>query len=197
MKVIGITGGVGCGKSMVLDLISANFNAYVIRADEVGRLILQKGEEGYNKVVSVFGNEILDENEEIDRKKLAQIVFNDRRKLDILNGIEHPIIKNVIINEMHRISSLCSYKYFFVEAALLFEDHYDEFCDEVWYIYADEQVRINRLKTSRNYSDEKIADIMRNQLSENEFRRKCHKTIDNSMSQEETLTQLKKILVEV
>ncbi len=197
MKVIGITGGVGCGKSTVLDLITDNFNAYVIKADEVGRHILAKGEEGYQKVVAEFGAGILDADYEIDRRKLAQLVFNDRHKLERLNSIEHPIIKKLIIDELHAVKAAGEYEFLFVEAALIYEEHYDEFCDEVWFVYANESVRRQRLKQSRSYTDEKISDIIRNQMSEKEFRQKCDRLIDNSGSQELTLAQLKKILVEV
>jgi dephospho-CoA kinase len=197
MKVIGITGGVGCGKSTVLDLIADNFNAYVIKADEVGRHILAKGEEGYQKVVAEFGAGILDADYEIDRRRLAQLVFNDRHKLERLNSIEHPIIKKLIIDELHAVKAAGEYEFLFVEAALIYEEHYDEFCDEVWFVYANESVRRQRLKQSRSYTDEKISDIIRNQMSEKEFRQKCDRLIDNSGSQELTLAQLKKILVEV
>lgn len=196
MKVIGITGGVGCGKSTVLDLITENFNAYIVKADEVGRVILQNGEEGYKEVVKEFGKEILDDSLEIDRGKLAAIVFADVRKLNQLNAIEHPIIKKRILKCLEDKKKSGEYDYFFVEAALIFEDNYDKFCDEVWYIYTNESVRRQRLKSSRNYSDEKISNIIKNQMSEDEFRQKCDYTIDNSFSTKETLVQLKKILVE-
>ena len=78
----------------------------------------------------------------------------------------------------------------FVEAALLIEDHYDEICDELWYIYADERVRRARLKSDRNYTDERIDGIMENQLSEEEFSEACDFEIDNSGEFEETKKQI-------
>lgn len=195
MKVIGITGGVGCGKSMVLDLIKDNFNAYIIKADDVGRNILDKDTPGYKKVVELFGEELLDENGLINRNKLADIVFHNKNKLMVLNSIVHPLVKKTIVEKMAHVRCEGQYDYFIIEAALLLEDHYEVFCDEIWYIYADEEKRIERLKKSRGYSDEKINGIMRNQLSEDEFREKCNHIIDNSKSAEETLEQLKKRLV--
>lgn len=196
MKVIGITGGVGCGKSMVLDLIKENFNAYIVKADDVARHVLDKGEEGYYRVLDFFGDEILDENSQINRNRLAEIVFNDSEKLGVLNGIVHPVVKENIKKEMSSIRSCGKYDYFIVEAALLFDDHYESFCDEVWYIYADYDVRVKRLIESRGYSLQKIAGIMGNQMSEEEFREKSDYVIDNSNGIEETLAQLKKKLVE-
>lgn len=195
MKVIGITGGVGCGKSTVLDLIQENFNAYVVKADDVGRNVLDKDTVGYNQVVGVFGDNILQENGEIDRKKLAEIVFNNNNKLMVLNSIVHPLVKNKIVEDMGNVRCSEKYDFYILEAALLFEDHYEIFCDEVWYIYADEKVRTMRLKDARGYSEEKIASIMKNQLSESAFRMKCDKVIENNSSREDVLVQLKKMLV--
>lgn len=195
MKVIGITGGVGCGKSTVLDLIKDNFNAYVIKADDVGKNVLDKDTPGYRQVVELFGTEILAPTGDIDRGHLAQIVFNNRNKLIVLNSIVHPMVKKTIVEELTRIRCEEGYDFFVIEAALLLEDHYEVFCDEIWYVYADEKVRRERLKSSRGYSDEKITGIMANQLSEEEFRNRCDCVLDNGKSVEETLNQLKKMLV--
>lgn len=195
MKVIGITGGVGCGKSTVLDLIEKNFNAYVIKADEVGRHVLDKGTKGYEQFVTLFGETFLNSQGEVDRERLSREVFHNAGKLAALNSIVHPLVKKYIIEEMARIRCLEQHDYFFVEAALLFEDHYELFCDEVWYIYADESSRRARLAHSRGYSDEKTDSIMKNQLGEETFRERCDYVLDNSGSMEETFEQLKKKLV--
>jgi len=195
MKVIGITGGVGCGKSTVLDLVEKNFNEYVIKADEVGRHVLDKETKGYAQFVTLFGEAFLNGQGEVDREKLAREVFRNAGKLAVLNSIVHPLVKKYIVEEMARVRCMGRYDYFFVEAALLFEDHYELFCDEVWYIYADEVSRRARLLDSRGYSDEKTDSIMRNQLSEELFRKRCDYVLDNSGSVEETFEQLKKKLV--
>lgn len=195
MKVIGITGGVGCGKSTVLELIEKNFNAFVIKADDVGKTVLDKGTAGYKNVMELFGEEILLDSGEIDRNRLADIVFHDKKKLMVLNSIVHPLVKKTIVEEMARIRCTDRYDFFIVEAALLLEDHYEVFCDEVWYIYADEKTRKRRLVESRGYSEEKIQGIMKNQLQEEEFRKRCDRIVDNSRTEGETLNQLKKMLV--
>lgn len=195
MKVIGITGGVGCGKSTVLELIENNFNAFVIKADDVGKTVLDKGTAGYKNVMELFGEEILLDSGEIDRNRLADIVFHDKKKLMVLNSIVHPLVKKTIVEEMARIRCTDRYDFFVVESALLLEDHYEVFCDEVWYIYADEKTRKRRLVESRGYSEEKIQGIMKNQLQEEEFRKRCDRIVDNSRTEGETLNQLKKMLV--
>ena len=81
MKVIGITGGVGSGKSAVLKLLEEEYHAVVVQLDEVAKALQRKGTPCWKAIVEVFGREILDENEELDRKKLAQIVFQSSEKL--------------------------------------------------------------------------------------------------------------------
>ena len=90
MKVIGITGGVGSGKSAVLKLLEEEYHAVVVQLDEVAKALQRKGTPCWKAIVEAFGREILDENEELDRKKLAQIVFQSSEKLEQLNGIVHP-----------------------------------------------------------------------------------------------------------
>ena len=198
MYVFGITGGVGAGKSTVLRLIKENFNASVIEADEVGRMLMEPGNSAYLKIVEIFGEDILDNPGEqgspINRVKLAGIVFNNKNKRMVLNGIVHPLVKKYITEEIGRIRCAEKYDYVFVEAALLIEDHYDIICDELWYIYADEETRRERLKSSRGYSDEKIDAVFASQLSDEQFRSHCSRVIDNSHDEQMTLGQLKEII---
>lgn len=198
MYVFGITGGVGAGKSTVLRLIKENFNASVIEADEVGRMLMEPGNSAYLKIVEIFGEDILDNPVEqgspINRAKLAGIVFNNKNKRMVLNGIVHPLVKKYITEEIGRIRCAEKYDYVFVEAALLIEDHYDIICDELWYIYADEETRRERLKSSRGYSDEKIDSVFASQLSDEQFRSHCSRVIDNSHDEQMTLGQLKEII---
>ena len=198
MYVFGITGGVGAGKSTVLRLIKENFNASVIEADEVGRMLMEPGNSAYLKIVEIFGEDILDNPGEqgspINRAKLTGIVFNNKNKRMVLNGIVHPLVKKYITEEIGRIRCAEKYDYVFVEAALLIEDHYDIICDELWYIYADEETRRERLKSSRGYSDEKIDSVFASQLSDEQFRSHCSRVIDNSHDEQMTLGQLKEII---
>lgn len=179
MRIIGVTGGIGCGKSEVLNFIASHYDATIMKADQIGHILMQKGRKCYTKIVETFGEGILKENSEIDRSKLAHIVFPRPEELAKLNAIMHPAIKNYILHTIEKEKNIGT-EYFIVEAALLLEDHYDDFCDEVWYIYADEDTRIERLKESRDYTEEKIARIMANQLTEEEFERRCGVEIDNS-----------------
>lgn len=196
MKVIGITGGVGCGKSTVIDEFARCYDAGVIRADDVAKQLMIKGGSAYRQAADIFGEDILMENGEIDRVKLSGIVFNNKNKLIVLNSIIHPAVKKYILEEVTRQKLCEAHEYCLVEAALLIEDHYEVFCDEFWYIYADAQTRRKRLKESRGYSDERIDSMIKNQLSEEQFRKHCKYVIDNSGDINNTMEQIKKVLEE-
>ena len=189
MRIIGITGGIGSGKSCVLNIMEEIYGAVLCQTDVVAHQLQKKGETCYKEIVNVFGVNILTENKAIDRKKLGAIVFNDNDKLKKLNQIVHPAVKKQVkleIEEARRKQK----EFFLIESALLMEDHYEELCDELWYIYADERVRRDRLKTSRLMNEEKIDLIIKAQATEETFRKYCHITIDNSGTIENTKEQI-------
>ena len=189
MRIIGITGGVGAGKTEVMTYIGQHYDAAVIKADEVGYLLMEPGRECYAPIVRLFGRQITDESGNLNRKRIAELIFRDQEKLRQMNQILHPAVKAYVrraIAEEEKAGT----SYVFIEAALLIEDHYDEICDELWYIYADERVRRDRLRRGRNYSDDRIDSIMENQLSEEEFSEHCDFEVDNSGAFEETIKQI-------
>ncbi len=192
--IIGITGGVGTGKSTVLNLMKDRFNAYLLVADEVGHEVMRRGNNAYDKIISEFGKEILEDSLEIDRKALGKIVFSDSDKLDILNGIIHPEVRKEIEARINQIKELDENALIVIEAALLLEAGYREICDKIIYCYADIEVRKKRLMSSRGYSEQKVIDIINNQLSEEEFRKSCDAVIDNSGALSDTISQIEKIL---
>ncbi len=179
MKILGITGGIGAGKSTVLACMKERYNACVIQADQVAYDLQQPGACCYDRIVEEFGAEILAGNGTIDRKTLASIVFADPAKLNLLNKIVHPAVKQWILKETDRQQKKGTLLTM-IEAALLLEDHYDLLCDEIWYIHADKQTRVQRLMESRGYSREKALQIMENQLPDDQYRSRCRRTIDNS-----------------
>lgn len=193
MKIVGITGGVGSGKSRVLSFIEEAYKAVICQADHVAWKLQEPGEKSYCEIVAHFGLEILNDDKTINRKKLGQIVFGDEKELLILNQITHPAVKEYI-KEQIECEKEKGTTLFVLEAALLLEDHYDEICDELWYIYTCEEIRRKRLKESRQYSDEKINAIMASQLSEEYFREHCQIVIDNSGNFEDTCIQIKKAM---
>ena len=190
MKVIGITGGVGAGKSEILKYLKEKYGAIVVEADKVGHLLMEPGGACYYSIVEKFGSSVLNGDQTINRSKLAKIVFADEALLGELNKIIHPRVKSYIVSEIAKERAYHRTKYFVVEAALLLEDHYDVICDELWYIHTDEKVRAARLKETRGYDDEKIASICANQKSPEEFRSGCQVVIDNSGDLADTQKQI-------
>ena len=198
--ILGITGGVGCGKSTVLDILQQEYGACVIQADIVAHELMEPGKTSYLLIAEHFGKGILTEHNTIDRRALGSIVFADESKLHLLNSLTHPAVKKEICRRIAEQTAFAQKQerdfFIVIEAALLLEDHYDEICDEIWYIYADREVRFERLAASRGYSREKSQSMMDNQMSESELRRRCQAVIDNSGTLEETRAQLHQTLQE-
>ena len=192
MILIGITGGVGCGKSEVLRYLKETYNARVLLADDVANQLKEPGMPCYQPVIECLGRQILDENGLIDKGKMAKAIFSEDGRLEAINAIIHPAVRTYIEQAINKEREEQKIDFFFLEAALLIEEHYDEMMDDMWYVYADEQVRRERLKVSRGYSDEKTDSIMSKQLSEQEFREKCNFVLDNSGSFEDTKKQIDK-----
>ncbi len=179
-NIIGITGGIGAGKSTVLGYIRDNYNCLVIFSDDVANDIKKKGYPAYDELVALLGKEVLSEDGEIDKAKMASAIFNNKNLLKKVNNILHPAVNTFIINIIEKERALDTYDFVFVEAALLIENGYDKIVDELWYVYASEESRRLRLKASRGYSDEKIDDILGKQLDDATFREHCSFVIDNS-----------------
>lgn len=195
MKIIGITGGVGAGKSTILRYIENNYNAKIIIADEVAKDIERPGNECYLKIVELFGTGILTADSVIDKSILAGIIFEDQLKRKKLNEIVHPLVKEHIVRSINTERELGNIDYMIIEAALLIEDNYSAICDEMWYIYAEENNRRERLKKTRGYTDDKIDAIFKSQLTDMEFRRNCQVVIDNNLSAESTFRQIDKAMI--
>ena len=102
MKVIGVTGGVGAGKSEILNYIADNWNATVVEADEVGYLVMKPGKSCFAPIVELFGPGILQEDGTLDRTRIAQMVFEDKNLLEKLNAIVHPAVKKYIRKAIQR-----------------------------------------------------------------------------------------------
>ena len=179
MKIIGITGGVGAGKTQILEYLNNKYGATICMADEVGKKLQKKGTECFDEIVAHFGEEILDEKGELDRTKLSDIVFSDRVELSVLNGIVHPKVKEEIQKKIAR-EERKSTNLMLIEGALLIEDHYEEICDELWYVYVEDSIRRKRLKYARGYEDCKVDQIFEAQLPKDLFMRHCDRVIDNS-----------------
>lgn len=194
MYVIGITGGVGAGKSAVLSILEKYVECEIIRADDVANHLKLKGQPCFDKIVELLGEEILGADGEIDRNIMSMIVFEDEFKMKQVEQILHPQVKRYITEKIEEKKREGKIKYLFIEAALLIEDGYKQICDEFWYIYASVPVRTKRLMQNRGYSLQKIESIMDKQLPESEFRKNCECVIDNDGDLEKTKEDILSIL---
>ena len=193
MKKIGITGGVGSGKSALLDYMKEKYGAYVIVADELAKSLEQPGEVCYEALKEAFGDGILAEDGRIDNKAFAAVIFSDEEARKKANAIIHPAVR-VSIERQLKEQEEAGCKLFVLEAALLIEEGYDAILDELWYVYVPEDLRIKRLKEQRGYSREKCISIMRGQKSDIEFRKHCLRIIDNGGELWESEAQIDAIL---
>lgn len=190
MKIIGITGGIGSGKTEVTHYLEQHYKFYVLLADEVANYLLESGQPCHEEIISLLGTRICNMDGEIDRSKMAEVIFSDKRQLFLVNQIIHPAVREYIVDQIESIRRGGRHSLLFIEAALLIEAGYEDIVDEFWYIYSDIGVRRERLSSARGYSDNKIDSIMKEQLSDEEFRKHCTVVIDNSGSFEQTKEQI-------
>lgn len=190
MKFIGITGGVGAGKTEILNYIRKHYKCEIYLADRVAEQLQEPGTDCFNAMVELLGEEIKTPEGRLDRKQMAERIFADPELLEKVNGIVHPAVKVFLLERLESAKASGETELFFVEAALLIEAGYRALVDELWYIYADETVRRQRLEQERGYSPEKTAQIMARQLQEEKFRENCDFVIDNSGSLKESYKQI-------
>lgn len=189
--VIGITGGVGCGKSTVMSLLKERFGAKTLLADELGHLAMQPGEEPYEKICQSFGKDVVLEDGNLDRSSLAEIIYNDNQKREELNHIIHPFVKEKI---REYLQSWQKEPLIAIETAIMFETGCDAFCDVVWYVRTEPKLRIRRLMDSRGYTKERAEAIMAAQISDEEGCRRADECLDNNGSVEKIADRLQELL---
>lgn len=193
MLKIGVTGGVGAGKSLVLSYLKEHHGARIIMLDEVGRELMQPDGACFNPVVNLFGTDVVKPDGTLDRPLIAKRMLADDDLRIKLNGIIHPAVLHETMNRIYRAEDE-GVRLLVVESAILLETNYGAICDEVWYIYADVKVRAARLRASRGYDDARIRKTMEAQLSDEEFRKRADHVIDNSGDFELTRGQIDRVL---
>ncbi|MBO5303491.1 MAG: dephospho-CoA kinase [Lachnospiraceae bacterium] len=192
MKFIGITGGVGAGKSELLHFMEKEYPVKVVLADELAHELMMPGAVCFNRIKEAFaGEDIFSSDGRLDAGKMAQVIFSDENKRERMNEIVHPAVKQEVLRRVEKERQKGEISCFILEAALLIEDGYDKICDELWYIYTAKDVRRARLKSSRGYSDAKIDAIFASQLSEETYRKYCKVVIDNNDSLEKSFCQIR------
>ena len=187
MHFIGITGGVGAGKSAILKYLSERDDTAVVLADDLARELMRKGTAVYRQITDTFGEiSVCGADGELDRKLLSGKVFSDPKNREKINAIVHPAVKDEILRLRAEYEKE-GFSFFFLEAALLIEEGYQKICDELWYVYTSVDTRRARLKETRGYTDERIDAILASQLSEEEYRENCSRVIDNNGTKEDAI----------
>ena len=176
-KIIGITGGVGAGKSSVLAVLKEDFGAKIILADLVAHDLMEPGSEGLKRVTEALGTSFLALDGSVDRKALADVIFRNKDALKTMKEAAEAAEEQLVI----------------IEAAV-FDTAPKDLFDELWYVYTTKENRITRLMANRGYSREKCEDIIGRQASEEEYRALCDRVIDNNGDESDIKRQLKEIL---
>lgn len=183
MKVIGLTGGIGSGKSTVARYLTG-LGAVVINLDKVGHEVLKSGSQAFKKVVSEFGKDILDAVGEIDRARLGNLVFKNRKALARLNQIVHPAIDNIVNQRIEEYRQK-GVKVVVLEAAAMLEAGRAAQADEIWVTIAPEATVLNRLSERSGYSEGESRARIRSQLPNEERIKHADVVIDTDCSLDE------------
>ncbi|MDD4842839.1 MAG: dephospho-CoA kinase [Anaerotignum sp.] len=189
MKVIGLTGGTGSGKGVVSQCLR-DVGAAIIDADLIAHEIIKKGRPAYEELVDYFGGQILQEDGEIFRRKLGEIVFRGKEKLEFLNRCTHKYIAQEIARQIQEAKELGKAKLIIIDAPLLVEAGLVEICDAIWVVYADVEVRARRVMQRDGISYETAQARIANQKSWAEYESFAQAVIDNSGTLQEVQTQV-------
>ncbi|HCZ8762386.1 TPA: dephospho-CoA kinase [Staphylococcus aureus] len=192
-KVIGLTGGIASGKSTVSELLSV-FGFKVVDADKAAREAVKKGSKGLAQVREVFGDEAIDENGEMNRRYMGDLVFNHPEKRLELNAIIHPIVRDIMEEENQEY--LKQGYNVIMDIPLLFENELENTVDEVWVVYTSESIQMDRLMQRNNLSLEDAKARVYSQISIDKKSRMADHVIDNLGDKLELKQNLERLLVE-
>ncbi|NGR93889.1 dephospho-CoA kinase [Staphylococcus aureus] len=192
-KVIGLTGGIASGKSTVSELLSV-FGFKVVDADKAAREAVKKGSKGLAQVREVFGDEAIDENGEMNRRYMGDLVFNHPEKRLELNAIIHPIVRDIMEEEKQEY--LKQGYNVIMDIPLLFENELENTLDEVWVVYTSESIQMDRLMQRNNLSLEDAKARVYSQISIDKKSRMADHVIDNLWDKLELKQNLERLLEE-
>ncbi len=189
-RIIGVTGGVGAGKSTVLEVLRTEYKARILLADTIAHELMEPGSKGLLEVTKALGTSFIGADGAVDRNALAALLFQDPKARKIVDGLIHPMVWE----EIKRRAKTAKERLVIIEAAV-FETAPEGLFDEIWYIYASRENRILRLMENRGYSREKCEAIIAGQASEEQYRQLADRIIDNNKGREEIKKQLEEIFV--
>lgn len=195
MKKIGITGGIASGKSTIKDML-VRMNYHVIDSDKIASTLLDVGTPQYQKIITYFGEGVLNPNKTINRKILADIIFHDYGKKETLNRIIHPEVRKIIQIELDHFERLGELL-IFIDVPLLYEAKFEDMFHKVIMVYVDEKIQLKRLMERDNITEDYALAKIQSQMSMKEKKKRADYVIDNSFSIIETKKQLMQVLASI
>ncbi|HHV97237.1 MAG TPA: dephospho-CoA kinase [Clostridiaceae bacterium] len=195
MKIIGVTGGIGSGKSTVARILR-DLGAKIIDADKIAREVTAKGEPALAELVDYFGQEILDKDGELNRKYLANIVFNDKKKLEKLNEITHKYIIKKIINKVNKLKEEGKHDLIVLDVPIPVEHGFLDIAEEVWVVKSDKETRIRRIMERSKISYEEALKRIEAQISDDEYFKIATLIIENNGTLEELENTVAKLYIQ-
>ncbi len=192
MLLVGLTGGIASGKSLVAHMLR-DLGAQLIDADRIVHELLQPHQESWHAVVEHFGKDILAEDGCINRKKLGEIVFRDAAQRSWLNNCLHPKVFDVYVSQVRQMHGRGPHTIVVLDAALLIETGYHRKMDRVIVVYAEPDQQIERLMARDNFTKEQALARIQSQMPLSEKRAQADYVIDNTRSREQTIEQTKDV----
>ena len=193
MYTIGLTGGIGTGKSEVLSILR-DLGASTVEADLLAHEIYSPGKPAWQDIIDTFGSGILTPEQQINRKKLGEIVFADRNKLSKLNQIVHPRIFDHL-KELIEEQKMVGTRLLVIEAAVLIEAKWTEMVDSVWVVQASKGIIINRLKEKTTLTEEQITQRINAQISDAQRQEKANEILTNNGDKSDLRDQVRKLII--
>ena len=194
MKIIGITGNSGSGKSTISKLISKNYEAKIIDADKIAKEMTKNNGEYLQAIRQAFGNDVI-KNNELDRKKLADIVFLNKAEKEKLDGLTFEYVVEEIKKELEANQNL-DYQYIILDVPLLFESKLDKLCDYTIGVIAPQTEKIKRICKRDKLSKEKALQRLNSQPNDEFFTKNCN-TVINNENKEETIKMVNEIMLKL
>lgn len=189
MKVIGLTGGIGTGKSTASEYLKRK-NCVILDADEISRRMTRKGAPAVKEIEKTFGREYITEDGAVNRIKLGNLVFNDRIMLGELQHIITDKVTDFINGKLKQLAELPETEIVIIDAPLLFECGMEHIADENWLVTAPLEVRIKRVASRDGLTRRQILDRMDNQMPQKSKEQLADFIIDNSEDEKHLYNQL-------
>jgi len=191
MIKIGLTGGIGAGKSTVSEyLIKKGYK--VLDADLIAKELTKKGGKAVHSIVELLGSDVLNSDGSLNRRKIADIVYNDKNLLYEYEKLTTLKVIDILVSKMEELSH--DEEIVFADVPLLFEKGMNKLMDQSWVVISDEDLRIKRVVERDNIPEEIIRDIINNQMAQEEKMRLADEVLDNSNSREELYKQIDRLL---